>query len=356
MGAVDDNELYPIGDVARRTGLSVSAIRFYSDAGVVTPTGHTDGGYRLYDFEAIARLELVRTLRGLGAGLDEIRRLLADETTLHELATTNLALVETQIRRLRARRSVLRTIVKQHGTAEQVSLMHKLVSMSDDDRDRLIEEFWNEVTDGLEIRPAVVDRLRNLRPTLPEEPTTEQLEAWVELADLVRDAAYRRSIRQFFHDTFSTRRAAHLARPAGAERIQKGQAILLEARAASQAGLPADSAPAQDIAKRYVSWIAELYGEQDPAALRLRIAALDPAGAESRRAAQHGARAGSLFGRYTSLVDRINGKTQDEQDQEKAANVAASEWLTTAIKAAGPHGGAGEPGRPSEPGEPATRH
>ncbi|NBE96631.1 MULTISPECIES: MerR family transcriptional regulator, partial [Nonomuraea] len=35
---MDDNELYPIGDVARRTGLSVSAIRYYSDAGVIDPT------------------------------------------------------------------------------------------------------------------------------------------------------------------------------------------------------------------------------------------------------------------------------------------------------------------------------
>ena len=32
------NELYSIGDVARRTGLSVSAIRFYADEGIVTPT------------------------------------------------------------------------------------------------------------------------------------------------------------------------------------------------------------------------------------------------------------------------------------------------------------------------------
>jgi DNA-binding transcriptional MerR regulator len=58
-------------------GLSVSAVRFYSDAGIVTPTGHTDAGYRLYDIQAIDRLEFVRTLRELGSGLDDIRRLLA---------------------------------------------------------------------------------------------------------------------------------------------------------------------------------------------------------------------------------------------------------------------------------------
>lgn len=126
----------PIGDVARRTGLSTSAIRFYADVGVIAPTAHTNAGYRLYDIQAIARLELVRTLRELGASLDDIRRLLAEETALRDLATTHLALIERQMRRLQARRAVLRTIVKQHSPTEQVSLMHKLVSMSDDDCDR----------------------------------------------------------------------------------------------------------------------------------------------------------------------------------------------------------------------------
>lgn len=66
---------------------------------------------------AIARLELVRTLRELDASLDDIRRLLADETTLADLAAAHLRLVERQTRRLHARRAVLRTILKQHGRA-----------------------------------------------------------------------------------------------------------------------------------------------------------------------------------------------------------------------------------------------
>jgi DNA-binding transcriptional MerR regulator len=106
------NQLYSIGDVARRTGLSVSAIRFYADEGVVTPTGLTGSGFRQYDVHAIARLELVRTLRDLGAGLDDIRRVLAEETTLHDLAATHLRLVEDQLRQFLARRAVLRTIVR----------------------------------------------------------------------------------------------------------------------------------------------------------------------------------------------------------------------------------------------------
>jgi DNA-binding transcriptional MerR regulator len=110
------NELYAIGDVARRIGLSVSAIRYYADAGVVTPAASTPAGHRLYDVSAIARLELVRTLRELDAGLDEVRRVLAGEATLRELATTHLALLARQEARLRSRRAVLSTILRQDST------------------------------------------------------------------------------------------------------------------------------------------------------------------------------------------------------------------------------------------------
>ena len=74
-----DGTRYSIGELARLTGLSVRTVRFYSDSGVVPPAGRTEAGYRLYDAEALARLELVRTLRELGVDLATIRRVLARE-------------------------------------------------------------------------------------------------------------------------------------------------------------------------------------------------------------------------------------------------------------------------------------
>ena len=53
-------ELFTIGQLADRTGLAVRTIRFWSDAGLVTPAGRSAGGYRLYDAEAQA--EIHRTL------------------------------------------------------------------------------------------------------------------------------------------------------------------------------------------------------------------------------------------------------------------------------------------------------
>ncbi|WP_239162132.1 MerR family DNA-binding transcriptional regulator [Acrocarpospora phusangensis] len=53
---MDGGTLYTIGALARRTGLTVKTIRFYSDAGIVPPTGRSPAGYRLYDLHALARL------------------------------------------------------------------------------------------------------------------------------------------------------------------------------------------------------------------------------------------------------------------------------------------------------------
>ena len=74
-----EDTLYSIGEVAHRTGLSVSAIRYYADEGLVPPTDSTDSGHRLYDVDAIARLEFVRTLRDLETGLDGALKTLRDE-------------------------------------------------------------------------------------------------------------------------------------------------------------------------------------------------------------------------------------------------------------------------------------
>lgn len=45
---MDDTTLHPIGELARRTGVPVRTIRFYSDTGVVVPAGRSPAGYRLY--------------------------------------------------------------------------------------------------------------------------------------------------------------------------------------------------------------------------------------------------------------------------------------------------------------------
>lgn len=65
-----DDEL-PIGAVSARTGLSVSAIRFYEEKGLVTST-RTSGGQRRYRRDVLRRLALVQVAQRVGLSLEEI--------------------------------------------------------------------------------------------------------------------------------------------------------------------------------------------------------------------------------------------------------------------------------------------
>jgi hypothetical protein len=55
-----------------------------------------------------------------------------------------------------------------------------------DERKRIVEDFLDEVLGGLAIDPGLEARLRGGLPELPDEPTPEQVEAWVEPAEQVR--------------------------------------------------------------------------------------------------------------------------------------------------------------------------
>lgn len=61
-----------IGELAKRSGLSVDAIRYYERRGVLPRAERTDSRYRVFGEESVARLALVRQLQGLGFTLDEV--------------------------------------------------------------------------------------------------------------------------------------------------------------------------------------------------------------------------------------------------------------------------------------------
>jgi MerR family redox-sensitive transcriptional activator SoxR len=66
-----------IGDLADRTGLAVSAIRFYETKGLVTPLRNA-GGHRRYDRSDIRRLSFVLIAQDLGFSLSVIATVMAD--------------------------------------------------------------------------------------------------------------------------------------------------------------------------------------------------------------------------------------------------------------------------------------
>jgi DNA-binding transcriptional MerR regulator len=134
----DATALLAIGDLASRTGLPVRTIRFSSDRGVLPPAGRTDGGYRLYGTDALARLGLVRTLRELGIDLATIRRVLEREVRVAEVAAAHAAALEAQIRILRVRTAVLRAVDRRGSDPLEMLRMHRLTRLSVDERRRIV--------------------------------------------------------------------------------------------------------------------------------------------------------------------------------------------------------------------------
>jgi DNA-binding transcriptional MerR regulator len=191
-------ELFTIGQLARRTGVPARTIRFWSDAGLVPPAARSATGYRLYDAEAAARLDLVRSLRELGFGLDVVRAVMSRATTVAQVAAAHVAVLDGQIRTLRLRRAVLSTVAKRGHTIEETLLMHKLARLSARERQQIIDDFVDGVFQGVDPdAPAmgIARGMRQLPAELPDDPAPGQVDAWIELAELAADQAFRQRAR-----------------------------------------------------------------------------------------------------------------------------------------------------------------
>ncbi|ETK37541.1 MerR family transcriptional regulator [Microbispora sp. ATCC PTA-5024] len=193
---MDGDTLYSIGDLARRTGLSVKAIRFYADTGIVPPTVRSPAGHRLYDIDAAARLDLVRTLRDLGLDLPTIRRVVDREATLTEVAASHAEALAVQIRTLLLRRAVLLAVARHGSTPEEMDLMRDLATLSADERLRLVGDFLDAAFGELDTDHGFLGARRSMTPELPDHPAAEQVEAWVRLAELTRDPQFRAVMRR----------------------------------------------------------------------------------------------------------------------------------------------------------------
>jgi Cu(I)-responsive transcriptional regulator len=65
-----------IGEISRRSDLSVKTVRYYADVELVKASGRTDAGYRTYDEKALRKLIFVRRSRAMGFSVEECRKLL----------------------------------------------------------------------------------------------------------------------------------------------------------------------------------------------------------------------------------------------------------------------------------------
>jgi DNA-binding transcriptional MerR regulator len=304
----DAATMLTIGQLAQRTGLPVRTIRYWSDIGAVPPAGRTGRDHRRYDAAAVARLELVATLRELGLGLAEVRRVLDRQATVAELAATHVEALDTQIRTLRLRRAVLATVARRKPGTEEMTLMSKLARLSAQEREQIINDFVDEVLAGLEPDAGLAAHLRRGVPDLPDDPSPEQVDAWVELAELVQDPGFRRRIRAMAEQG-ARARAADPATGADQARTPEFVArVLAHAGPAAEQGLAPGSDEGAAVLDRI---LAGTPGDQRRPQLREHLEAGTDARAE----------------RYWQLLGIINGWPPFQ------AHVPAFEWMIAALRA-----------------------
>ncbi|MFD7404575.1 MerR family transcriptional regulator [Streptomyces sp. NPDC059866] len=297
----DGTSLFTIGELARATGLTVRTIRYWSDEGALPPVTRSTGGYRLYDAGSVARLELIRTLRELGLGLDDVRKVLAGERTVAEVAAAHVAALDAQIRSLKVTRAVLSTVARRGSTAEEMTLMNKLARLSAAERRRIVEDFMAEIFDGLDTAdPDIRTRLRFAAAELPDDPTPEQVDAWVELAELIQDPDFRALMRRMVEFNAADRGPEI---PAGTSLWFMSRLVQLAGEALRK-GISPDAPEADDI-------LRGLLGNADRAAVLERLTA-----ASNARVA-----------RYRELSAVLNGLERQSAHEEEFT------WVVAALRA-----------------------
>ncbi len=65
-----------IGQLARRSGLAPSAVRYYEQLGLLPAPARTESGYRSYSSDAVDRLTFVRSAQAVGLTLAEVGQVL----------------------------------------------------------------------------------------------------------------------------------------------------------------------------------------------------------------------------------------------------------------------------------------
>ena len=78
---VDEEEgrrMLKIGDVSKRSGIGIEALRFYEKSGLLERPSRTFGGYRVYGEDVLDRLAFIKQAQALGFSLEEIRRIIED--------------------------------------------------------------------------------------------------------------------------------------------------------------------------------------------------------------------------------------------------------------------------------------
>ncbi|HET6744282.1 MAG TPA: MerR family transcriptional regulator [Candidatus Limnocylindria bacterium] len=305
-------ETYPIGQLARLSGVPVKTIRYYADEGLLPPSARTPAGHRRFDEADLARLQLIRSLRELGVDLPTIKAVLAGHAELGSLLGAHIRTLETRVRGLQRQLVVLRAAGDSPSPAT-VRRVQALAQLDATERRGLFDRFWDRVSGDTPSEGAT--RLRHLGTVdLPDDPTPDQLDAWIELAELVADEDFQAT---------TQRNAEWLPNAAkdGVDmaRLQEGMGqAVATARPMVVTGLEPTSPEADAAAQALVAAYAAALGREPDADFARWLLEMHDAHTDPRAA------------RYWELVGIITNRVPTEEQRRE---IGLYPWLIEALRA-----------------------
>src|SRR6266542_427658 len=115
--------MWKVGQLAKRTGISVRTLHHYDRIGLLKPSHRTESEHRLYDRDDVVRLQQIVMLRQLGFALEEIGSTLQrGDAALPRLIETHLQRLREQIERQRRLAARLEQMAERLRTDEEVSI------------------------------------------------------------------------------------------------------------------------------------------------------------------------------------------------------------------------------------------
>ncbi|RLP85946.1 MerR family transcriptional regulator [Geobacillus stearothermophilus] len=146
-------ETYSIGEIAKKTGVSIRTLRYYDEIGLLQPTKDPSSGHRIYTEEDILQLHKIMSLKFIGLSLEEIRQYIHQPTydlTLKETLMLEKNMLEQKRRQLERSIQAIEyaiTLLEEEGEIDSLLLMSLIRSIqTEDDQKRLMTHYLDQET------------------------------------------------------------------------------------------------------------------------------------------------------------------------------------------------------------------
>jgi MerR family transcriptional regulator, thiopeptide resistance regulator len=161
--------MWKIGELAKRTGLTVRTLHHYDEIRLLSPVERSDGGHRVYGEADVRRLYRIVSLRSLGFPLDAIAAALDHEDFDPRAAVEDhLARLEAQMEQQRELRARLQRLLERLDTDDFLTTIEEMT---------MRQRYYT---------PEQLDQLEQRRQTLGEQAIRDVEGEWAEIFATLR--------------------------------------------------------------------------------------------------------------------------------------------------------------------------